>query len=97
MSFGGFSAGPHCQDRPAVVGRILDSGGLAITGPEMLDFSIQRVLKAKVQATPHANLDALCLSIIIEWDLPVAEHIHKACCSFCRCLKAVMAKNDAFI
>jgi hypothetical protein len=28
MSFRGFSTGPHCQDYPAVVGRILESGGL---------------------------------------------------------------------
>jgi hypothetical protein len=29
MSFGGFSAGPHCHDHPGVVGGILDSSGLA--------------------------------------------------------------------
>jgi hypothetical protein len=29
MSFSGFSASPHYQDHPAVVGRILDSGRFA--------------------------------------------------------------------
>jgi hypothetical protein len=36
MPFGGFSAGPHCQAQSAVVGGMLDSGGLAaiLTGLE---------------------------------------------------------------
>jgi hypothetical protein len=29
MVFGRFSAGPHRYDHPAIVGEILDSGGLA--------------------------------------------------------------------
>jgi hypothetical protein len=29
MSFSGFSSGTHCQDQPAIVGGILDSGGFA--------------------------------------------------------------------
>jgi hypothetical protein len=52
MSFGAFSAVPHCQDHPAVVGEIL--------------VSIWCVLQAKSQATPQANLDALGSSIAAE-------------------------------
>jgi hypothetical protein len=29
MSFGGFSAGPHCKEHPVAVGRILDSSKFA--------------------------------------------------------------------
>jgi hypothetical protein len=52
MSFGAFSAVPHCQDHPAVVGEIL--------------VSIWCVLQAKSQATPQANQDALWSSIAAE-------------------------------
>jgi hypothetical protein len=38
-----------------------------------LDFAIWAILPAKVQAMPHANLDALRPSIVVEWDCLVVK------------------------
>jgi hypothetical protein len=62
---------------------------------DMLDFSILR--RRKVQLMPHANFAALHSSIAMEWDWLTVEYICKACCSFCRCRDAVVAKNGAYI
>jgi hypothetical protein len=42
---------------------------------------------------PHANLDALCASIALEWDQLVVEYIRRTCCSFCRCQYGITMKN----
>jgi hypothetical protein len=67
--------------------------------PELnpLDFSIWGVLQAKDKVTPHANLDALHVFIIMEWDWLAEAFIGKACHSFRRQQEAAMAKNGAFI
>ncbi len=62
-----------------------------------LDFAIWHVLQTKGQAMPHANLDALRPSIIVELDRLAAEYIRKACRSFRRRQEATVAKNGAFI
>ncbi len=49
-----------------------------------LDFSILCVLQAKVQATPHSNLAALCPSIAMKWDRLVVVYVRKTWPSF-RC------------
>jgi hypothetical protein len=42
------------------------------------DFNpIQSILQAKVQATPHSNLAALCPSITSEWDQLAVVNIRK--------------------
>jgi hypothetical protein len=77
-SFGEFSTSLHCQDLPAVVGGILVSCRLAaifaVLEPTLLLYL--RILQAKVQATPQANLAALCLSIASEWDWLAVDYIH---------------------
>jgi hypothetical protein len=40
-------------------------------------FSIWHVLQTNVQATPHANLTSLRLSIAAEYDRLVGEYVHK--------------------
>jgi hypothetical protein len=62
-----------------------------------LDFAIWHVLQTKGQAMPHANLDALRPSIIVELDRLAAEYIRKACRSFRRRQEATVAKNGTFI
>jgi hypothetical protein len=42
-----------------------------------LNFTIWHTLQAKAQATPHANLDTLHLSLAMEQDWLVAENIRK--------------------
>jgi hypothetical protein len=65
MPFGRFSAGPHCQDQQAVVGGILDSGGLAalLTGLEP-ELPYLECFADKDQMALHP----LHLSIAKEWD-----------------------------
>jgi hypothetical protein len=62
-----------------------------------MNFSIWRILQAKVQVRPHANLATLSQSTTMEWDWPAVEYIRKSCCSFPRSLEAVVAKNGAYI
>jgi hypothetical protein len=42
----------------------------------LLDFSIPRVLHAKVQATTHSNLAALCPSSTVEWDWLAVVYVY---------------------
>jgi hypothetical protein len=67
-SFGGFSAGLHRKNHPAAVAGGILVWRLAPYSPNLnpLDFTIQRVLQAKVQAMPHSNLAALRPSIAAE-------------------------------
>jgi hypothetical protein len=37
------------------------------------ESSIERILQTNAQATPHANMTALCPSIATEWDWLVGE------------------------
>jgi hypothetical protein len=60
----------------------------------LLDFAYWRILQAKVQATPHTNLIALCLSVASEFNLQAVVYIHKACRSFCCRHDAVAKKNE---
>jgi hypothetical protein len=64
-SFRGLIAGPHCQDQPAVVGGILDTGGFAAIFAGLLYWHF---MKANGQAMPHANPATLRPSITKEWD-----------------------------
>jgi hypothetical protein len=50
----------------------------------LLDFSTCSILQVKVQATPLANLAALCPSIAPEWVRLAAKYICKACHKFLR-------------
>ncbi len=61
-----------------------------------LDFSVWSVLQ-KVQATPHTSLAALCLSITKEWNRMSPAYVCWTCCSFCRRLESVAAKNGGYI
>ncbi len=83
-SSGGFSASPHCQGHPVVVGGILGAGGLAdiVAGLEPAGFCYLAHFAGKSQAMPYANLEALRTSILWERGLVSAEYIHKTCCSF---------------
>jgi hypothetical protein len=58
-----------------------------------LDFAIRRILQAKVQAMPHANLDIRDLSIAVKLDRLVVEYISRTCHSFHPCWQAVADKN----
>jgi hypothetical protein len=88
-SFGGFSSGPHHHGHLAVLGRILDSGRLAVifTRLEFAGLLYAECLQVKVQAKPHTNLAALHQSIPAEWHQLAVEYIHKTC------LEAVLAKK----
>jgi hypothetical protein len=55
MYSSGFSTGPHHQNHPEVINRILDSSGVAAIFPE-LEFSgllYLTYLQAQVQARPY--------------------------------------------
>jgi hypothetical protein len=80
-SFSGFSAGPHCQVHPAAVGRILDFSGLAAIFARLAHTVLCNMacFAGKVQATPHANLDILHLSIAAEWDRLAVGYICRTC------------------
>jgi hypothetical protein len=85
-SFDGFSAYPYAMTTQ----QLLVEFCTPVDWPPYLldlnplDFSDWHVLQAKVQVTPHANLDALYLSIDMEWDRLAVEYIHKICSSFRR-------------
>jgi hypothetical protein len=68
--FGRFSAGLRRQNKLAALAEILVFGRLAAIFAELdsLDFSTGSILRPEGQATPHANLAALCLSVTAEWD-----------------------------
>jgi hypothetical protein len=72
MPFGRFSGGLHC--------------GLAaiFAGLEFAGLLFLMHLQPKSQATPPANLAALCPSVAAEWDRLAAVQIRIKCCSF-RC------------
>jgi hypothetical protein len=69
MPFGRFSAGLCCPNQLAAIGGILVFGGFAAISPDLklLGFSTGSVLPPKGQATPHANLAALCPSVAAEY------------------------------
>jgi hypothetical protein len=99
MTFGRFTAGQHSQDHPVIVGRILDSSGLAtiFAGFEPAGLRDLARYAGKGQATPHATLKALRASIAARWDLLAAKYIRKTCSSFSRGQEATVAKNGPFI
>ncbi len=74
------STGPHCQDHPAIFTkfRTLADYQPCLMVLNTLDFSIWRLLQAKVQATSHGNLAALHPSVAMEWDRLAPEHITQA-------------------
>jgi hypothetical protein len=76
-SFCGFSTGPYCQDRPAVVGRILNSGGLA-TIVARLEIAGLLYLAHFAGKSPF---DATC-----KFDDPVSIHRHGVRPARCRIL-----------
>jgi hypothetical protein len=73
-SCGGFSAPPPpphtAWTTQQPVSKILDSSGLAaiFARHEPARLGIWCILQLKVQVVHHANLDALNLSIAVEWD-----------------------------
>jgi hypothetical protein len=68
MPFGRFSSGICRQNHLAAVRGILVFSDWPLYLPDLnsLDFSTGSVLQAKGQATPHANLAALCPSAAAE-------------------------------
>jgi hypothetical protein len=50
------------------------------------------LLQAKVQVTPHDNLDALGPFNTVEWDWLAAEYIRETCPSFLYCQEATVVK-----
>jgi hypothetical protein len=58
-----------------------------------VNFSIWRVLWAKIQLMTYAKLAALPLSIATDWDQVAAEPSCMTCCSFRRHLEAILAKK----
>ncbi len=98
MSSGGFSTGPHHQNHPAVIKRILDSGGVAaiFAGLEFARLFYLTHLQAQVQATPYTNvtiITAECDHHYRGMRPPSGRIIHKTCCSFCCRLQAITKKN----
>ncbi len=68
MPFGGFSAGLRHPNQLAAVAefQFLADWPLYLANLNLLDFSTGSVLQPKGQATPHANLADLRLSVAAE-------------------------------
>jgi hypothetical protein len=62
-----------------------------------LDFTIWHTLQAKTQATPHANLDSLHLSLAVEQDWLAAENIRKPAAHPAVTSKPLLKKNEVKI
>jgi hypothetical protein len=97
--FGRISAGLCGPNQLAAVAEFWFSVDWLPYSPDLnsLDFSTGSVLQPKGQATPHANLAALRLSVAAEWDQLAAVQIHKTCRSFHRRPCAVAKKYEVKI
>jgi hypothetical protein len=84
--FGGFSTGLRGPNQLAAMAEFWFSVDWLPYLPDLnsMDFSTSSVLQPKGQATPHANLAALRLSVAVEWDRLAVVRINKTCRSFCR-------------
>jgi hypothetical protein len=75
MSFGGSGISPHCQDHPAVVGRILDSGAAIFAGLEFAGLFYLARFEGKRPGEASQQFDCPMLSIAAERDRLAAVYI----------------------
>ncbi len=79
MSFGGSGISPHCQDHPAVVGRILDSGRFAaiFAGLEFAGLFYLARFEGKRPGEASQQFDCPMPSIAAERDWLAAVYIRQ--------------------
>jgi hypothetical protein len=98
MSSADFAPVDTSRTTPAVLSRILDSGGLAtiFAGFKSAGVLSLEHFAGEAQVMPQA-IWSTRPSITAECDWLVSEYIHKTCLSFYCHKEAAVAKNGAFI
>jgi hypothetical protein len=92
----GFSTGPYCQDHPAVLCGILDSGGLAAIFVRLEHAGLLYLASFAGKIPGDVSHQSCCPASVYCCGMG-SEHIRKTCHSLCHRLEGIVVKNGVTI